>query len=69
MRQRFVSPGAYVQGAAALAAADEEFARLDAERAYLLGGETALSTVEDDVVAGLVDAGTTVTAVAAGVDQ
>jgi len=69
MRQRFVSPGAYVQGAGALSAADEEFSRLGADRAYLLGGKTALSTVEDDVVAGLTAADTAVAATAAGVDQ
>lgn len=69
MHQRFISPAAYVQGAAALDAADEEFAALDADRAYLLGGETALSLVEDDVVGGLSAAGTDVAATASGVGQ
>jgi glycerol dehydrogenase len=69
MRQRFISPGAYVQGADALGSASEEFATLDADSAYLLGGETALSTVEEAVTAGLTAAGTDVTAVATGVER
>ena len=69
MRQRFIAPGAYVQGAGALGAAGEEFVALDADDAYLLGGETALSTVEDRVTDGLTAAGTDVAAVAAGVGQ
>ncbi|WP_207589761.1 glycerol dehydrogenase [Halomontanus rarus] len=67
MHQRFISPRTYVQGAGALESTGEEFAALDADRAYLLGGETALSTVEDEVVAGLVAAETETAAIAAGV--
>ena len=69
MRQRFISPAAYVQGAGALDAAGEEFAALDADGAYVLGGETALSAVEDDVRDGLSTAGTDLAAVAGGVGQ
>jgi len=69
MRQRFIAPGAYVQGADALGSAGEEFTALDADRAYLLGGETALSLVEDEVTAGLATAKTDVAAVAAGVER
>jgi len=69
MRQRFISPAAYVQGAGALDAAGEEFAALDADGAYLLGGETALSTVESNVTSGLSAAGTDVAGVERGVGR
>ena len=69
MHRRFVSPRAYVQGAGALDDAPAEFDRLDAERAYVLGGATALATVGDAVSAGLADAGIEVAHTAAGVDR
>lgn len=67
MHQRFIAPGAYVQGAGVLESAGEEFATLDANRAYVLGGKTALSTVEGEVVAGLSAAETEIAAIESGV--
>ncbi|WP_436910191.1 iron-containing alcohol dehydrogenase [Halosimplex marinum] len=69
MNRRFISPRAYVQGAGALDDAGAEFDRLDAERAYVLGGDTALATAGDAVSAGLADAGIEVADTAAGVDR
>ncbi|ELZ22278.1 glycerol dehydrogenase [Halosimplex carlsbadense 2-9-1] len=69
MHRRFVSPRAYVQGAGALGDAGTEFDRLDADRAVVLGGDTALATVGDAVSTGLADAGIEVAHTAAGVDR
>jgi len=69
MSRRFVSPRAYVQGAGALDDAGAEFDRLDAEHAFVVGGDTALATVGDAVSAGLADAGTEVVHTVAGVDR
>ncbi|QLH82987.1 iron-containing alcohol dehydrogenase [Halosimplex pelagicum] len=69
MHRRFVSPRAYVQGAGALDDAGAEFDRLDAERAFVLGGDTALATAGDAVSAGLADAGIDVVHTAPGVDR
>lgn len=69
MHRRFVSPRAYVQGAGALDDADAEFDRLDADRAYVLGGDTALATAGDAVSAGLADAGIEAARTVAGVDR
>jgi glycerol dehydrogenase len=69
MHRRFVSPRAYVQGAGALDDAGAEFDRLDAERAAILGGDTALATVGDAVSAGLADAGIDAAHTVTGVDR
>lgn len=49
MSRQFRAPGRYVQGPGVLADADEHLAPLDAGRALLAGGTTALSTAEDDL--------------------
>ena len=69
MTRRFIAPGAYVQGAGALDDAAAEFAELDADQAYVLGGETALSTVGDRLTDGLAAADISVAAVADGVGR
>jgi len=69
MNRKFVSPAVYVQGAGALNSINEEFADVDAERGYVLGGATALSITEEDIVEEMTKAGLEVTAVATGVER
>lgn len=54
---QFRAPGRYVQADGALESADEHLARVDASDVVVAGGETALSTVEADLDAGLEGAG------------
>ncbi len=56
----FVGPGRYVQGTDVLEAAAEQFGRLDADRALLVGGETALSVVGGALTEALETGGTEV---------
>ena len=65
--RRLIAPASYVQGRDVLSNADS-FAALSADRALLLGGETALSTAESDLRSGFEAAGVDVVAVERGVD-
>ncbi|MFB6119504.1 MAG: iron-containing alcohol dehydrogenase [Halobacteriaceae archaeon] len=67
MHQRFVAPRTYVQGAGALDDAAEAFDGLGTDRAFVLGGETALAAAESRLVDGIETAGTDVGAVSRGV--
>lgn len=69
MHQRFVAPGEYVQGDGALADSGSSFARIDGDTAIVVGGETALSTAEEPLLAALGDADVDVAAVERGVDR
>lgn len=61
--------GRYVQGDGALDAAGEHLDVLDADRAVVVGGDTALSVAEESVKAGLATAGIDHAATVSGVDD
>ncbi len=67
MDRRFVAPAAYVQGPGVLDDPDA-YAALSADRALVLGGETALSTAADGLRDGLGGADVEVCAIERGVD-
>lgn len=64
---RFIAPASYVQGPDVLGT-PETFEPLAADRAFVLGGETALGTVKDPLVDGLERASIEVATVEPGVD-
>lgn len=68
MRRTLVAPASYVQGPDVLSNEDAVYDGLRGETALVLGGETALSTVRDRLVAGLDAAGIETADVVAGVD-
>lgn len=66
---QFRAPSHYVQGDGVLDAAGDHLERVDASSAVVAGGETALSTVGDDVLAGLADADVDHAGTVRGIDQ
>jgi len=68
MLRRIIAPAAYAQGRGVLADA-ESFSTLRGGSAFVLGGETALTTCEDRLIAGLNECDIDVTAVEKGVDS
>ena len=69
IHRRFIAPSAYVQGPGALTDAGEEFGALTGERAYVLGGKTALAETEKALIKSIEAGGLSVTAVEDGVDR
>jgi len=65
----FIAPAAYVQGPGVLDDAGRHFGGLAGERAYVLGGETALSVAGERVSEGLREAGIDVAETQRGVEK
>lgn len=68
MRRQLLAPASYVQGDGVLSTG-APFEDLAGTTAFVLGGNTALSTTEDRIRAGLEAAGISVAAVESGVDS
>jgi len=68
MTRALRTPARYHQGEGVVADAGDTIARLDCDRAVLLGGETALSTAEEPLLGALADADVAHAATRRGVD-
>lgn len=66
---QFRAPPQYVQDDGVLDAAGDHLRQVDATAALVVGGETALSTVEDRLLDGLMDAEVNHTGTVRGIDQ
>lgn len=69
MSRQLRAPGRYVQGEGVLADAAAHLAPLDADRALLAGGTTALGNAEDDLRAALSEAGVAPAGAVEGVSE